>query len=183
MLAATIIVSVVFGIHMLYLLFCFLSKDNNYNQNVSFQGGRLVGTDNGGNAGQGRLLYNNMESMDTAVKGMQIPAAPVTSSFAGLCIRISHINTGQLYDIYLENQVVIGREGGSAFLQLRDSLISNKHCMIYRKGEQIFIQDLDSTNHTYLNGCVLESPMPICSGDLIQIGRSTLQFQGVLGGY
>lgn len=175
MLAAIIIVSVIFGVHILYLLFSFLSKDNSYNQNVSFQGGKAVGEEDTYN--QGRILQNSMDRMDTVVKGMKMPSAPVTSSFAALYIRLIHINTGQYYDVYLENQLVIGREGGNAFIQIRDAMVSQKHCMIYRKGEQIFIQDLDSTNHTYLNGCILENPMPICSGDMINIGQSTLQFQ------
>lgn len=62
-------------------------------------------------------------------------------------------------------------------MQLNDPMVSNKHCLIYRKGEQVLIQDLGSTNHTYLNGCMLESPMPLSFGDNIKLGQSTLLFQ------
>lgn len=175
MVIASIIISVFFVGHMLFLWFRFLTKDNNYNQNLEIRGGKKVGIEDGSSTKL--LLSNHSDQMDTIVKGMKVPAAPVTSSFAGLSVRLSDINTNQFYDFYLENQIVIGRVGGSAFVQLDDTMVSKKHCMIYRKGEQVFIQDLDSTNHTYLNGCKLESPMQICSGDIIHIGKSTLQFQ------
>lgn len=183
MVIAFIIVSVVFVVHMLYRLFGQLSKGSNYNQNISFQGGRTVGADEGGKTIP--ILQNNYEAMDTMVRDMAVPGmpgTPVTSSFSGLYIRMSNLNTGQYFDLYLEKQLDMGREGGNAFLQFSDTLISNKHCLIYRKGDQIFLQDLGSTNHTYLNGCILETPMPICPGDCITIGRTNLQFQCVLGG-
>ena len=175
MIIACIVISILFVVHMLYLLFRMLEKHNSYNHNVDFQGGKTVGSDD--NTRKKLLLYESTDKNDTVVMGMKVPSAPVTSSFAGLLLRISHVNTGQLFDFYLENQLVIGRIGGSAAVQIDDAMVSGKHCMIYRKGEQIFIQDLDSTNHTYLNGCLLESPMPICTGDLINIGKSMLQFQ------
>ena len=171
MIVATIVVSIIFLGIMLFIWTHFLGRDNNYNQKISFQGGRNVGADNI------RRILSDSDKGDTIVGGMRIPTAPVTSSFAGLPIRLYLMETGQYYDLYLENQVLIGRTGGAAFVQLDDPMVSHKHCLIYRKGEQILIQDLGSTNHTYLNGCMLECPMPLSIGDNIKLGRSTLLFQ------
>lgn len=174
MIVATIIVSIIFMGTMLFIWIHFLGRDNNYNQKICFQGGRGIGTEEGVN---NRRIVNPYDKADTVVRGMKVPTAPVTSSFAGLPIRLYLAETGQYYDVYLENQVLIGRTGGSAFVQLNDPMVSHKHCSIYRKGEQVLIQDLGSTNHTYLNGCMLESPMPLSVGDNIKLGQSTLLFQ------
>jgi len=176
MLVVMIVSLVLFFIHILVLVIKAFGKNEVINQSVTMLGGRMIGESDSGFV---PLLTPISESTDTIVKGVALPVASVTSAFAGLYVSICQMNTGQIFDVYLENQLVIGRTGGSAYIQLNDNKVSAKHCMLYRKGEQILIQDLNSTNHTYLNGCILESPMPVSSGDTITLGNSSLRIQYV----
>ena len=131
---------ILFFIHILVLVIKAFGKNEVINQSVTMLGGRMIGESDSGFV---PLLTPISESTDTIVKGVALPVASVTSAFAGLYVSICQMNTGQIFDVYLENQLVIGRTGGSAYIQLNDNKVSAKHCMLYRKGEQILIQDLN----------------------------------------
>lgn len=172
---AAIIIGTGFGIHLLILLIRYMKLDNNYNQNICTQGGRLVGDSQMVNGN--RLMYERNDQTDTVVQA--VPRSQVTSSFTGVNVRLFQMETGQCFDYYLDHQLTIGRAGASNMVDipLNDVMVSQKHCCIYRQGEQIILQDLGSTNHTYLNGCQIEGAMPLTYGDMLKIGRSTFQFQ------
>lgn len=123
-----------------------------------------------------RLMYERNDQADTVLRVQ--PKPQVTSAFHGVHVRL-WTDYGQYYDYFLEHQLMIGRaEAGSiAEIQLPDAMVSQRHCRIYRQGEQILIQDLGSTNHTYLNGCRIEGTMPLTSGDTIKLGQTVFQFQ------
>lgn len=48
-------------------------------------------------------------------------------------------------------EAVLGRDP-SCDVQIIDPLSSRKHCRIYTEGEKIFVEDLNSSNGTKLNG-------------------------------
>lgn len=50
----------------------------------------------------------------------------------------------------------------------KDREVSGTHAEIYRQGETFFIEDLKSTNGTYVNGQRVEEPTPISDGDIIE---------------
>lgn len=56
--------------------------------------------------------------------------------------------------------------------------ISRRHARIFVQGNQAFIEDLNSTNYTYVNQQVLipEQPHPLNDGDEIRLGRVKLNF-------
>lgn len=57
--------------------------------------------------------------------------------------------------------------------------VSRKHARITVRGDQFFIEDLDSANGTFINGRLRLKPHELHaleSGDLIRIGQTTLQF-------
>lgn len=63
---------------------------------------------------------------------------------------------------------------------IEDNMVSNYHAVIRRRGLSFILQDLESTNGTFLNGNkVAESQ--VFPGDRIQIGRSLLLFQNPYG--
>lgn len=159
-------------LHLGYLLCTSLLKDNNIKNNIVVIGGRSVGID----VASPGILYKANDDMPTML-ARSAPAASVTSSFVMLYIRLIDIETNWAYEGYLDKQLEIGRAGSQANIQLQDNMVSYKHCMISRKGEQILIQDLGSTNHTWVNNCMLEAPMPLAFGDLVTIGAHTYRFQ------
>lgn len=65
-------------------------------------------------------------------------------------------------------ELVIGREApANAVYQI--PTISKKHFRIYAQGPAYFIEDLRSTNGTYLNGDPLTQPHPLDEGDEIVV--------------
>jgi len=68
---------------------------------------------------------------------------------------------------------VIGR-GRSADLILSEATISRAHAMIGFKGSKLFVQDLDSTNGTLVNGS-REHQAELGDGDEVRMGRLVLR--------
>lgn len=73
----------------------------------------------------------------------------------------------------LRNSISIGRSAGNDIV-LNATNISKKHCMITNKNGRLFIQDLNSTNGTAVNGERIHFDTEIFSGSIIQIGKSEL---------
>ena len=53
--------------------------------------------------------------------------------------------------------------------------ISRRHAHIFVKGDTPFVEDLGSTNGTFVNGDRLEAPQQLLRGDRLQVGQLTLE--------
>lgn len=73
---------------------------------------------------------------------------------------------GVAYD--LMNGATLGR--GDVEIRLDDPFASARHAHISREGHVVVIEDLGSTNGTYLNDQALNGPQPLHEGDRIRIG-------------
>ena len=83
-------------------------------------------------------------------------------------------HAGMIYD--LDSRLVVGR-GEHAEIRIDDPFASARHALIYAQGESVVIEDLRSTNGTYLNEELLETPRPLHPGDRIRIGDSEFSFE------
>lgn len=81
---------------------------------------------------------------------------------------------GMIYD--LDADMVLGR-GDQAEIRLEDPFASARHARVYEQGNIVVIEDLGSTNGTYLNEELLESPRPLHPGDRVRIGDSEFAFE------
>ena len=54
---------------------------------------------------------------------------------------------------------------------LSDNTVSGQHCIILTDGEDIYIQDLDSTNGTFLNGKRIHEKTVLQRGDKLMLGK------------
>jgi DNA-binding winged helix-turn-helix (wHTH) protein len=63
---------------------------------------------------------------------------------------------------------VIGR-GADCDLVVAERQVSRHHARIRRVGEAFVVEDLGSRNGTYVNGAVVEEPVPLQDGDVVQI--------------
>jgi FHA domain len=81
---------------------------------------------------------------------------------------------GMIYD--LDGDIVLGR-GDRAEIRLEDPFASAGHARVYEQGNIIVIEDLGSTNGTYLNEELLETPRPLHPGDRVRIGDSEFAFE------
>jgi hypothetical protein len=81
---------------------------------------------------------------------------------------------GMIYD--LGGEAVLGR-GDNANIRLEDPFASARHAQIFEQGGILAIQDLGSTNGTYLNEEILQTPRPLHPGDRVRIGDSEFSFE------
>ena len=81
---------------------------------------------------------------------------------------------GMIYD--LDGDLVLGR-GERAEIRLEDPFASAQHARIYEQGNAVVIEDLHSTNGTYLNEELLQAPRPLHPGDRVRIGESEFAFE------
>jgi FHA domain len=79
------------------------------------------------------------------------------------------LEAGSAFD--LVGGAVLGR-GDAVDIQLEDPFASTRHARISWEGSTVMIEDLGSTNGTYLNGEPLDGPQPLHVGDRIRIGDS-----------
>jgi|SRR5579875_363909 len=80
--------------------------------------------------------------------------------------------TGIAYDI--SEGATLGR--GDVEIRLDDPFASARHARISRQGQVLVIEDLGSTNGTYLNEEPLNGPTPLHPGDHIRIGDSEFSY-------
>jgi hypothetical protein len=79
---------------------------------------------------------------------------------------------GIAYD--LSEGATLGR--GDVEIRLDDPFASAVHARITRQGQLLVIEDLGSTNGTYLNEEPISGPQPLHPGDHIRIGDSEFSY-------
>jgi hypothetical protein len=80
---------------------------------------------------------------------------------------------GMEYDV--GQGAVLGR-GDQAEIRLEDPFASSRHARLIRQGGIVVIEDLGSTNGTYLNEELLSGPQPLHQGDRVRIGDSEFTY-------
>ena len=78
----------------------------------------------------------------------------------------------------LDGDFAIGR-GEQNNLTLLDGIASRKHALLKKTDQGYELQDLGSSNGTFLNGELIISPQPVWDGDLILIGGTNMRISGV----
>jgi hypothetical protein len=90
-------------------------------------------------------------------------------------IRLSVVegtHPGAVYDLS-RPLMTIGRMGGGADIEIDDTEISRVHCSIEVRRDEIMVQDLRSTNGTFLDDArILSARLAPCSR--IRVGRTIL---------
>lgn len=82
-------------------------------------------------------------------------------------------NLGAKY--YLSGEVSIGRAGGCQVV-IDDTYASQQHARVLESGGGFVVEDIGSTNGTYVNGRKLSYPLELRHGDRIKIGKTVFEF-------
>jgi hypothetical protein len=72
--------------------------------------------------------------------------------------------------------VLIGR-GGDAAIRLDDDYVSTRHARIAASGDQWFVEDLGSTNGTYIGTVRISQPTTLTLGTQVRIGKTILELR------
>ncbi|MGE0795625.1 MAG: FHA domain-containing protein, partial [Acidimicrobiia bacterium] len=74
----------------------------------------------------------------------------------------------------LGEEVTVGRAAGCT-VTLEDNYVSQLHARLFRKDGAVYVEDLGSTNGTYVNGQKLNGTALVKRGDLVRIGSTVLE--------
>lgn len=77
---------------------------------------------------------------------------------------------GKVFDLN-RDELVIGRDA-SADIVISDAEVSRKHARLYAQGGTYMIEDLGSTNGSFVNGQRLMGPHALKNGELIMLGEN-----------
>jgi pSer/pThr/pTyr-binding forkhead associated (FHA) protein len=75
-----------------------------------------------------------------------------------------------------QGPVLIGR-GTDAAIRLDDDYVSTRHARIAASGDQWFVEDLGSTNGTYVGTVRITQPTTITIGTQVRIGKTILELR------
>lgn len=75
----------------------------------------------------------------------------------------------------LSEEVTVGRSPGCGVALPDDSFTSSLHARLWRQDGQVWVEDLGSTNGTYLNRRKLTAPARLSRGDRLQVGHTVME--------
>ena len=106
-------------------------------------------------------------------------AAPAASSPPPGAGAVRHLRvveppdaSGRVFE--LGDEVTVGRASGNSVV-LDDTYASSHHARVFRRDDQTYVEDLGSTNGTYLNKKLVSRPVALRQGDRVQVGRTVLE--------
>jgi hypothetical protein len=73
-------------------------------------------------------------------------------------------------------QLTIGRGRQNDIAISTDEYASARHARFEPRQDGVWVQDLGSTNGTYLNGARLDHPRRLTRGDIVRVGETDLRF-------
>ena len=76
--------------------------------------------------------------------------------------------------ISLKLPTIVGRSGQAA-LKVRTSVVSREHCPLFEKNGSLFIEDLHSSNGTFVNEEKITEATKMATGDFLKVGPVTLE--------
>ena len=80
---------------------------------------------------------------------------------------------GVFFDI--GSEMTVGRAAGCQIALIDDTYVSQLHARVFERSGQVYVEDLGSTNGTYVNGHRVSAPTPMHKGDSLQVGSTVLE--------
>ena len=76
----------------------------------------------------------------------------------------------------LEGTIQVGR-AEACQIKCSDTFVSAFHARLFRRDRSWFLEDIGSTNGTFLNEERVTSPVEVWAGDRVVVGRTTLELK------
>ena len=73
--------------------------------------------------------------------------------------------------------VTVGRAAENDLVLEDDEFASVKHARIEPRRDGVWLQDLESTNGTFVNGAKVTRPRKLSPGDVIRVGETDLRYE------
>jgi pSer/pThr/pTyr-binding forkhead associated (FHA) protein len=130
----------------------------------------------------------------TASRDLRLPQesfvlSPGQASAAGLLGRSQAMKTGRLVVLASPSREVgeehaldssaltVGRSTQNDLPIADDDFASARHARIEPRRDGVWVEDIGSTNGTYVNGARISKPRRLAPGDVIRVGATDLRFE------
>ncbi|MGZ8578961.1 MAG: FHA domain-containing protein, partial [Actinomycetota bacterium] len=103
-------------------------------------------------------------------------AAPIGDGPPPATLTVHPAEGGKLRAVRLEAATTIGR-APECELRVDDTYASQQHARIFGRNDSWFVEDLGSTNGTFVNEQRLAAPAMLTPGDRIRVGTTVLELR------
>jgi FHA domain len=87
---------------------------------------------------------------------------------------IIHEGAGTGSQHSVDGELILGRERGTADLVIEDPGVSRRHARVLPDNGALVVEDLGSSNGTYVNGRRISGPVEVADGDEVQLGDTVI---------
>jgi hypothetical protein len=91
---------------------------------------------------------------------------------------VIHEGSGAGSEHPVDGELILGREDSTADLVINDPGVSRRHARVLADNGGVIVEDLGSSNGTYVNGERISGPVELGAGDEVQVGATILGIQG-----
>jgi hypothetical protein len=75
----------------------------------------------------------------------------------------------------VDGDATLGRGGGCTVPLAFDTFVSQVHARVTERDGSLWVEDVGSTNGTYVNGERIDAPTKLGKGDRVQVGETVLE--------
>jgi hypothetical protein len=98
---------------------------------------------------------------------------PATDAWL-VAVKGGGLEPGERFDLF--GGITIGRSG-EADVRIEDRFASGVHARLYGRGARYYVEDMNSTNGTFLNGRLLDGESQLSDLDEVRIGDTEFRFE------
>jgi hypothetical protein len=91
---------------------------------------------------------------------------------------VIHEGSGAGSEHPVDGELILGREDSTADLVINDPGVSRRHARVLADDGGVIVEDLGSSNGTYVNGERISGRVELGAGDEVQVGATILGIQG-----
>jgi len=102
--------------------------------------------------------------------------APHVEAGKIVVVKSPALSEGDEWDLD-SSPLTFGRSSQNDIQLKRDEYASSTHARLEPRRDGVWLEDIGSTNGTYLNGIRLTQPKRLSSGDVVRIGETELRYE------
>lgn len=124
---------------------------------------------------QGRASANANANARSMAETRAVPAPPSRRGKGPLYLEVLEPSdrSGQRFDV--DEELTVGRSPGCGIATTYDIYSSTVHARLFHQDGRMYVEDLGSTNGTFVNSERIVKPTRLGRGDLLQVGATVFQ--------
>jgi hypothetical protein len=118
----------------------------------------------------------DLPPLETAGVAPTVATFPSPTATPTRLVGLQGAYAGQVFELGAD-LVTIGREVGNTIVLDGETTVSRRHAQLMRQNGELIVQDLGSTNGTFVNGQRISAPASLRAGDTVQFGTAVFKVE------